>query len=251
VIASDEPLDSQRPLLVGRAGELARFAQVLDAGTPALVLLPAGVGMGKSSFLREIQLRAAESGWRTVPRPLAVRADTTEGSLEAELRTALDLSGDQLDMARRSGRTSGPIDVTEQRRAAPDQLIELLARRAPFLLSIKGYRPAPEFAGRFSAFVGEGLRGTSSPVIIAVADLPSALEPLRPHATTIIPLGELEPEPVRQHLERLGRELEPRFTDGELESYVLAVGKNPGLLGSLTRVLQLERVRPTAAGAVT
>jgi hypothetical protein len=251
--AAGDSTDVEQPVLVGRAAEISRFDRVLDTRAPALVLIAGATGMGKSSFLRAVQIRATLRGWRSPPRLIAIDARSDEQQLAATIIAEVGASSDRLenegDSANATQRRSSGSFVVPGMPRATSQFVARLQRRAPLLVCIEGYRPSPAFNERFLEIAGAHLPRAAAPVVIAIADLPSALAPLRPFAGEQIELGELPLAPVREHLERLGTTLHPPIAPDELLTYVRAVGKNPGFLGALTRVLQVERADRPNGGA--
>jgi len=86
----------ERPVpLVGRDYEFARAMAVLRARRSAVVLLEGRPGMGKSTFLRQIEVEAGAIGWRVARADahgaLTVTPGSTPADIDARIRQLLDL----------------------------------------------------------------------------------------------------------------------------------------------------------------
>jgi len=253
--------------LIGRDAELHQAVDMINRRGPALVVVEAEVGMGKTTFLCEAQARAREMDWRTVPRDLdntlTISADTTEGSFWTQVsnwamasrqgpspgwgssspsslgtEVGAKRSANPSELAVRQGVAS---ERTPTSQVALDPLVELLAGHSPVLLSVDGYRPGQEFADWFEGRFIADVKKLTVPVVVIVANEPSTMETLRSNADLTITLGPLDRAAVRTHLESIGREVSPAMTEAELHVYVDQTSERPDLLGSLTRVLTLAK----------
>jgi AAA ATPase-like protein len=248
-------LASDAPPLIGRAEELRQALEVLEKGTSALVLCVGEPGLGKSAFLRELSASASTEGW-TVARAdaegaLTVTPSTTPPEFGARLRRMLgvttpadvgataiapgppEIEGGVEGAKRSLGETSW-LGLTE---LAPGVLSS-----APALVLIDGYRPSEGFERGFLDAFLPAFEGAARPVVVLVAEREEALGALIDAASAVIRFGPIDEPPIRAHLERLGGELDPPLTEDELQAYARAATDDPELIGSLTRLLSLQRL---------
>lgn len=226
----------ERPLLIGRDKELAQVEAILEHHGPALVVVSAPTGAGKSSLLQEIYARATEQGWRAAysdsEGPFSVAPSTTERTFGQRMLELLGVF---------TSEAFSPT-MTSQVWADPlHSLLDQLDRREHVLLIIDGYEPEPRFAHWYTSSFIEGVRYAEAPVAVIVSDQSSNLAELRPIADEVIDLGPLDQQAVRQHLELIGRQIAPPMEASELDAYVKFACKDPGKLAFLKRVLTLAQ----------
>jgi len=233
---SVSPDSLQRPPLIGRDQELTRVETILEQGLPAVVVVSADTGMGKSSLLREIHARVTARGWRTTHGEsgdnLSVEPTATEDTFRQLVLTLLDSSteGSYFD------------SMTGRSRVAPaPSLVYQLSRRAPILLIIDGYRPDPPFARWFTESFIEDVKHAMEPIVIVVADQSANLAELERHADEVINLGPLDQQAVKRFLESASRRIDPPMQEEELDTYVEAARKDPVRLAILARLLTLAQ----------
>jgi len=265
-----------KPLaLVGRENQLAEAITIIERRASALLLVAGEVGMGKSTFLAALDEYAGGEGW-TVARSdavgeLTIAPSTTPpefgtrlrqilgwpaggaiadaGSAEPELVPDLGsaaAAGDAektgvvaklFDTARRWLETSAWLGLAE--------LIVDLQRHAPVLILIDGYRPGAQFERSFAGSFLPMLLRSPAPLIAVVADRPEAVERLAAQATARLDFGPGDQEAIRRHFARVTRDVEPAIRAGELDAYADAAAHRPELIGSLTRLLALQRPEGT------
>jgi hypothetical protein len=227
---------AERPLLIGRDRELAQVDAILERRQPALVVVSAVTGMGKTSLLRVVEARAIEQGWHTAYRDgegeLSVVPATTEETFREQVLTLLGISTEE-----------NFVDtITDQPRLrALPTLAEQLRRRVPVLLIIDGYRTEPGFDDWFTKRFIEDIKRDEMPVIIVVADQAGNVDRLRPFADEVITLGPLDQQAVKQYFESIWQRIVPPMEAGELGVYVEAACEDPAKLAILTRVLALAQ----------
>ncbi|MFX0194481.1 MAG: AAA family ATPase [Candidatus Hodarchaeota archaeon] len=95
----DDKSNFQRTPLIGRDDELARIDAILNREGPSLIFLIGEAGIGKTSFLREIEVRAAKDGWKTARSDsqgeLSITPDTNEESFCKRIRELLNIPSDE------------------------------------------------------------------------------------------------------------------------------------------------------------
>jgi hypothetical protein len=226
----------ERPLLVGRDRELSQIEAILKHGRPALVVVSAATGMGKTSLLREVHERTIKQGWHTAYSDseggLSVVPTTTEETFRQRVLTLLDISTEE---------SYFDTLTSQSQPSSLHSLPEHLRRWAPILLIIDGYRPAPDFANWFTTSFIENVTHAGAPLVVVVADQGGNVDGLLPFADKIITLGPLDPRSVKQHFESVGRQIAPPMKEAELDIYVKAACKDPARLVALTRVLMLAQ----------
>jgi hypothetical protein len=227
---------TERLMLIGRDRELAQVGAILKLRRPALVVVSAVTGMGKTSLLRVIEARAIEQGWHTVYSDseveLSVVPSTTEETFRSQVLTLLGASTED----------SFVDTITDRSRSRSlHRLAKLLRHRAPVLLVIDGYRPEPGFANWFANHFIEDIKDGGSPVVIIVADQAGSVERLQSFADEIITLGPLDRQAVKEHFELVRQQITPPIMAAELDAYVEAACKDPVRLPILTRVLALAQ----------
>jgi hypothetical protein len=226
----------QRPLLIGRDQELARVKTILEQGRPAVVVVSAATGMGKTSLLREIHARASALGWHTAygdsGSELSVVPTTTEDTFRQWVLTLLGSTTKESYFDSLTGQSQ--LDP-------PHSLVYHLRRRAPVLLVIDGYRPESTFAEWFTQSFIEDVKDAPEPVVVVVADQSGNVAELQSHANDVINLGLLDRQAVKRHFESVGRRIDPPMGAEELDTYVEAACKDPARLATLTRLLTLAK----------
>jgi hypothetical protein len=229
---------SGQTLFIGRKQELAKLDAVLQRGGPALVLVTGEPGAGKTTLLQVLQSRAASRGWKSAfsdsEGVLSIMPDVTQDTFSERVRSLLDIPASESFLP--------GIPPDSRHLLGSDPFVEelrLQAAYAPVLLLIDGYQPAPEFGHWFVDRFIKDVARIEKPVVIVVAERPEAATRLFSLADEIIALGALETQAVRQHLESIGQHIIPKMKPEELNRYVEACQKSPGILGSLTRVLRL------------
>ncbi len=251
--------------LLGRDAELGRFADLLRGRTPALVVVRAATGMGKTSFLRATEQLAHREGWTTARADakgeLEVTPQTTRKEFTARLRTLLGLPSHQA-LAAGAGDyergTAGP-DRSSRIRTQPnrrqqgflDPLAEQLRDlRGRVLLILDGYRPSEKFAAWFERTFLPDLERGEAQVITLLAEAPHALalERLGFHVTAIIDLDALERAAVASYFRALGEHADPPLTPAEIETFA-ACADQPPLVAALVRLLSLSVPAPEGAVA--
>jgi hypothetical protein len=265
-----------KPLaLVGRENQLAEAITLIERRASALLLVAGEVGMGKSTFLAALDEYATGAGW-TVARSdetgeLTIAPSTTPPEFDSRLRQILgwpagagiadagsaepdllpDLgsaatAGDAekpgviaklFDTARRWLETTSWLGLAE--------LIVDLQRHAPVLILIDGYRPGAQFERSFAGSFLPVLLRSTAPLVVVVADRPEAVERLAAQATARLDFGPGDQEAIRRHFARVTRDVEPAIRAGELDAYADAAAHRPELIGSLTRLLALQRPEGT------
>jgi hypothetical protein len=114
-------------------------------------------------------------------------------------------------------------------------------RRRPTVLLINGYYPTEAFAEWFINHYLDDLCQTRSPVVVVVAAYPDNVKSLAASAKQIIRLGALPEQAIGAYLRKLNDDLATQMEEGEIKEYAVALSKEPGMIGVLTRLLQLEQ----------
>jgi len=226
-------------LLLGRRAELARIARRLEAGEPAAVLVVGDVGAGKTPMLRAAAESARAKGWKTIgDYRLGVGLETTERVFVERVQEGLGLSTDPSLFLQ-----SGTEVEAHTLPAKAEPLVTIgssfareLARHAPVLLVVDGFRAKDEFAHAFVRFLSR-LRKTEAPVVVLVAALPTEVDVLAPAVDEVIELGPLAEEQVRGYFERLA--VYPPLTPEEIDAYTAQSVEQPDSAIALARVLAL------------
>ena len=229
-----------------RAAELERMLAILADRRPALVVLCGPSGSGKSTLLVDLGRRAVAHGWEVAGcgagGPLTIGPRTREREVrDAVLMGTRDRACDDdhresrartLATARRSGEFTIGLHA-----GTSDPVVVELARRAPLLVLIDGYRPRPSLAAWFEHGFLSGVLACGEPVVVAVAQRPgdSQLETL---ATDVVELGHISTDQARAVLGEIAPLLDPPLSARELEAYAQEA-RTPLLLSSLVRVLAL------------
>jgi hypothetical protein len=231
------------PVVVGREQELAQLTKILGESQPMLVVVKGRAGVGKTSLLQAFRTQAEAAGWNTAPYGasaefLSVTTATTEETFSAQVQTLLAVPRGKSYLEKSQGKSS-PNTSAEQ--APLLAIVEQLRGRAPLLLLIDGYLPAPEFMDWFQNRFVPDVSRAGAPVVVIVAERPEGTAPLEPSATQIIVLERPEEEAIRQHFIRLGEQISPPLQEDELNIYVETANKQTDMLVSLTRVLRLAR----------
>lgn len=228
----------ERPMLIGRDQELNRVDAILERHQPALVVMRAEIGMGRTSLLREIegQAKDREQRWRTARSnsqgALSVVPDTTEENFRQRVLELLQIHTKETFDNRMGQSRSHPIH----------SLIEQLHLWAPALLLVDGYRPGLGFASWFTDSFINGIKQDKQPVVIVVADQPhSDVDGLLPSADEVVTLGPLDQGAVTRYFELVGQRITPPMETRELQVYVEAARNDPGILYALTHMLELAK----------
>ncbi len=236
-----------RMTLVGRDDELAQLDAVLQKRDPAVIIVSAAAGMGKTTLLRAAALRAIEQGWATThshaDAEIEVSQTTTAQDFSSEVQARLDLPSTEPVLESLPepellhAMTSPPASRTASRFVHP--LVRQLRQRAPVLLLIDGYRPSPRFGDWFrDIFLGH-IRKTETPIAVIISDRPRDVEGLTPAADLVVALKPPNADAVRRHFEAIGERLAPPMQTAELNEYIQAARRKPEILDTLTRLLRL------------
>lgn len=204
--------------IIGREPELKQFADVLARRQPALIMVGAEAGMGKTRFLIELEARAEAAGWRVAYREndeeLSVKLGSTRETFSERLRKLLELpdpeqaaySGGAREAVRRipprleqmgtRAPSLLPRTLSDLRDRDPTvdlgsgaesdsegrgrimTLPEQIRTRAPVLILIDGYQPKKGFGAWFRRALLEPLRQGPDPAVVVIADLPGITETL-------------------------------------------------------------------------
>jgi len=245
-------LANEPPPLVGRAEELGRDHEVMARGRSALILCVGEPGLGKSAFLRTLSAGASLDEWAVARADdegvLTVTPSTTPTEFGARLRRLLAMPptaeapvktaassgmGAALEGARRSLRDAPWVGLPE--------LSQDLRERAPVLLMIDGYRPSERFEHALVDSFLPAFKASSMPVVVIIAEREEPLGRLVSTATDVIPFKPVDRATIRAYFDAFGDALDPPLDDGEAEAYARAASRDPELIGSLTRLLRLQR----------
>lgn len=233
--------------LVGRDQELERLDAVLQRRRPAVVIVSAEAGIGKTTLLRAAALRAAEGGWATTHSEgegeLEVTQTTAYQDFSDRLSARLGISPDEPGLETPSAPEPLPAMAAplSQRAAGKpfDPLVRRLHQHSPVLLLIDGFRPSARFSRWFhSVFVAQVAK-TGAPIVVIIADRPREVEALEAAADLVLQLQPPDAAAVRRHFQALGERLAPPMGKTELEVYVQATRQKPEILDTLTRLLRL------------
>jgi hypothetical protein len=240
--------------LIDRTRELEQLGSILTRRTPALVLIGAEGGMGKSRLLQELEERAA-SGTIAGAGTWSVAYRDDEGELAITPSTApetfLERLGELVGVRTRPGvgRSSGSIPLVP----SPPTLPAEISRRAPLLILIDSYQPRHDFSAWFEGWFIAQVREGADSVIIVIATLLSNLFALeeRTKPDLVIRLGPIPQEAVRGHLLSMASLIEPPLSEDEIARYTKAASEDPTVLHALTRVLALRPDRESGVREVT
>jgi hypothetical protein len=220
-----------------RGRELNSILSVLNDRRPAVVTLTGGPGMGKTSLIDAVRIRAASRGWQVAGGGEHTRLAVDPGTRAEPFRQAVLGSFREPDDTRVVRARRADAVAIRGHAARFDPFVDELARLSPVLLLIDDYRPSPTFAEWFEGSFLRAVRGSRMPVVVLIAP-PDPERQLVELATDPIELDPLDPDVVRAELKRLNAALEPPLGETELEVYVREVN-TPQLLDSLTHVLAL------------
>lgn len=235
-------------LLVGRDQELASFGKILRDKQAQLVVLTGGPGVGKSSLLRKFQSLGEEAGWNTAKLPDSIRInqEATPDSFSTQLQAVLSVPTSKSFIEKRS---TSAVDSATGQPLLP--IVERLSGLAPFLLTIDGYRPGPEFGEWFEKVFLNDVKRSAAAIVIVLAERPQAATKMTPFADQIIQLGPLDDNSIRQHFTELGRKISPPMNEMEIQEYTKAAQEDTEVLERLTRVLRLALPAPNDADRST
>ena len=228
-------------LLVGRDQELASFGKILRDKQAQLVVLTGGPGVGKSSLLRKFQSLGEEAGWNTAKLPDSIRInqEATPDSFSTQLQAVLSVPTSKSFIEKRS---TSAVDSATGHPLLP--IVERLSGLAPFLLTIDGYRPGPEFGEWFEKVFLNDVKRSAAAIVIVLAERPQAATKMTPFADQIIQLGPLDDNSIRQHIS-------PPMNEMEIQEYTKAAQEDTEVLERLTRVLRLALPAPNDADRST
>ena len=254
--------------VIGRDRELAQFDAVLAERKPALILVTGEDGMGKTALLREFKARATD--WNATSSAshevLRVKSSTTVEGFCTHIRRLLGIYDEENGPAVvKPGLPSGHENMTpsELRQAQNRQvsgsgsrqqtqreqeqqpferdpsdlhsIVKQLRDLAPVLLLIDLYEPEAAFATWFKDRFIANVKQSGDPIVIVVAGTDLSGLP----ADEEVSLGPLDQQAVRQRLEMIGEQMIPQLEATELNMYVEAACKDPGILHSLLQALGL------------
>ena len=219
------------PVFVGNREAVEKFQKVLDKREPSFVVVTGEAGMGKTSFLRFVSATAATNGWTVIPKEtnavFCVTPETTESLFATRIRELIAIPlGESFIETKSSQLDLYPI-------------VRQLRERAPLLLLIDGFQASPDFTSWFTDWFIRDVRRTNSPVVVTIAERPDQAKNFSALADEILPFGKLDKQLIKEHFERIGKQLSSPIEGNELEEYAEAAFKRPELIGSLTRVLRL------------
>lgn len=214
-------------MLIGRDRELFELEATLDRGEPALVLLAAPPGLGKTVLLKELSARAKSRGWAVAEGEEGARLCVSPATGEEQFS---DLVRKVLGRQPVDARPGGP-------RAVP--LAEELSRRAPVLVLIDGFRATERFARWFGSWFEQEVKSAGAPIVIVAAGQTSELASLVAYAAQRTELGPLDAAAVEGYLRSLASQVHPPIGPKELEVYVREGRHEPGILDNLGRLLAL------------
>lgn len=219
------------PLIIGHDAEVKRILQILEKRAPHLVVLTGEAGVGKTSLLNLIRIKAAASGWTVMPRDVSeefnVSRETTETTFCARISDLMATPTGESFVETKSSQLDLP------------PVVKQLRERAPVLVLIDGFDSTPEFASWFSDQFIREIKESRAPIVVALGDRPENTKQISPVADEVLSLGRVNKRSIKDHFESLGRLAKPPIETAELEQYIEAAHEKPELLGSLTRILRL------------
>lgn len=217
-------------MFIGRDHAIAAFRQALDAQLPRLILVTSGPQMGRSRLLRAFREVVQEQYPHLLllpasADPISVDRQTTEKHFCAQVALP------EVSPCAEAELSTPPGDTP---RVPPSAV----------LILIDGYRPGPRFARWFEEQFLADLPGRCPPQLVAVAAYPSDAVQLRQVAQSVavleLPLGSLDEQAVEAYVRALNEDTQADMGDAEIQSYTRALKDEPGLIGSLERLLRLE-----------
>lgn len=261
---------SRRKRLVGRGAELAELGLLLDGlrkGDNGAVYVTGEPGIGKTSLIAELLVRADERGYRTLSGraaefesdlPFAVFVDALERPLASLEHEGLGLSGEEIGLLASVFPSLAPSSARQRAVASADERHHLLRTLRSLLGSLADERPVVlalddlHWADAASVDLVCHLlhRGLEGPVLLVLASRPAqsesrlltALEEAERH--DIGRRLELRPLSVAETEELLGDELEPALRD----ALYRASGGNPFYLEQLIGAVRRGGALPSEQG---
>ena len=161
----------------------------------------------------------------------SLRADPQAPSLKADITQRNAVQDERL----------GPTLTAQshQRHEAKEEM------RRPTVILINGYYPTEAFDAWFIDHYIDDLCQTRSPVVVVVAAYPDNVKNLAASANQNIRLGPLPEQAIGEYLRKLDDDIAAKMVEGEIKEYTTVLSKEPGMIGILTRLLQLEQSMAT------
>jgi hypothetical protein len=238
-------------MFIGRDTELAAFQQILDTGSPAMLLLHGQPKVGKTALLQQFRANAANHGFTVLPSESAEDHDEPALVVDRTMTEArfcealsLPLRADALDRSYGAGSTTtnGVSSNRDSATAVPgvsglDGTHPGIS--SPTLLLIDNYRPSRHFEDWFVDTFLSHQQQDLRPLVLVISGYSSSMDRLRPLATTTMPLEALDTQAIERYLWKLNDTLNEKMEAPELHQYVDVLSKEPALIGALERLLTL------------
>jgi DNA-binding SARP family transcriptional activator/tetratricopeptide (TPR) repeat protein len=276
-VVSEEPLRASAPL-VGRATELARLGQGLDAaerGHGRLVLVLGEAGSGKSSLLEALEAESRRRGVRCHLGRAYLSGQVLAFAPWIEALRAGDVVGNAPLLA-----SLGPAWVDELSRLIPDigarhadrasepgaqrlfeavaRLVVCLASQQPCVIMLEDFHWADEMSLRLLAFVARRIGGARALVVATLREEEAAGTPMLAHLLhelvddpqvdriALSPLSRADTETLVRSLTRA--DLDASTVARLAEQIFTSSGGNPFLVVETMRALAEGTVPQTSAG---
>jgi hypothetical protein len=210
----------------GRDLELGELEQLVMARLPLLIVVgPRAVG--KTAVARDLAERMQQREWDVIgPWPPALVLDHLD-RLRADItgqavRSISDAAAGSTSVATRPSARTRPSGYTAAR---------------PRLMLVDDYEPTPTIDARLQMARTEG-RGSADTFVLLSRHAPAttALGPYRR-----FDLRPTELDPLAEHLERLGRHIEPVGTTAEARAWAEILVTDVALIPDLVQALSLVR----------
>jgi hypothetical protein len=217
----------------GRDDELAQIAAVLQRRRAGVVAVTGPQDSGKSYVTAHAVAAAAAEGWRVTPyvggRGVRVGTSTTATELLESVAGALRL---RVPAPEPSRRALHPL-------ARLARLLRDEAAKAPVLVVLDPFQPAPELLADLRHELLPALRGGAEPVVL----LAVARRPLTDELRADVEVHVRRPgaDAIESAIRWAAAGVVPPLEEAELATYVRAAADNPRLLTSLEALLPLSR----------
>ena len=217
---------------VGRRSEWAQLIEVVDLGSPAVVVVAGGVGSGRSHLVRRFGAECEGRGFRVVgtDEVFDIERSSTLADIRRMLAAALGIDTVSTAAAAPDGIVRKAVTDLVRFMSDESAIYRALRDAAPLLFVIDGYDPTPAVSRWLTTFLIPRIRRGDEQVILVITGVPDTVAGLRSQADLSLPLGPLNRDEVAQHLNSLGQTLSPPLSAEEIDGYCNAAVADASVL---------------------